>query len=115
MFNPGRPYRNHPSPPDFDPGMVDPYAPPEEAPARRPERPLPPVEPYTATTSGQVYRQTYDEPPAHEAYRDRDRPWRRGDSHAPRTEPARPGLFWMVAAFGVGLLCLARLMLFFAV
>lgn len=101
--------------------MVDPYAPPREAP-NRPHRPAPAVEPYVpsnvAGTTG--YQQTYEAPPLHEPPRERDRPWRRSEAHEvhehePRTEPARLGLFWTVAAVGIGLLCLARLIVFFAV
>ncbi|HJQ93853.1 MAG TPA: hypothetical protein VJ874_06165 [Candidatus Thermoplasmatota archaeon] len=63
-----------------------------------------------------MYQQTYPEtrqaPPVQETYR--DRPWRRRDSHdEPRAEPAHLGVFWTVAAVGIGLLALARLMLFF--
>ncbi|HUR25742.1 MAG TPA: hypothetical protein VM327_07000 [Candidatus Thermoplasmatota archaeon] len=100
--------------------MVDPYAPPHDS-SGRPARPVPYAEPYTpaSSTPGQAYQQTYPEtyPPApvHDTARDRDRPWRRGDAHEPRTEPAHLGLFWTVAAVGVGLLALARLMLFFVV
>lgn len=47
------------------------------------------------------------------AWRDRDRD--RDRDHEPHAEPARPGLFWVVAAVGIGLLCLARLVLYFAV
>jgi hypothetical protein len=97
--------------------MVDPYAPPREAPSR-PHRPSPSVEPYVPSNvagTGTAYQQTYEAPPLHETPRERDRPWRRSDAHEPRTEPARPGLFWVVAAIGIGLLCLARLMVFFAV
>lgn len=100
--------------------MVDPYAPPKES-ASRPARPAPSsptVEPYVPA-GGRTYQQTYPPPyapaPVHEAGRDRDRPWRRSEEHEPRTEPAQPGLFWTVAAVGIGLLCLARLMLFFVV
>jgi hypothetical protein len=102
--------------------MVDPYAPPRES-ANRPLRPAPGVEPYVpsnvtrtgASPGSQTYQQTYEAPPLHETPRDRDRPWRRDETHEPRTEPARPGLFWTVAAVGIGLLCLARLIVFFAV
>jgi hypothetical protein len=94
--------------------MVDPYAPPQDSSAR-PARPAPVAEPYMP--SGQVYQQTYPDSyaaPVHETHRERDRPWRRHDAHdEPRTEPAHLGLFWTVAAVGIGLLCLARLMLFF--
>jgi hypothetical protein len=98
--------------------MVDPYAPPRES-ANRPPRPAPGVEPYVpsnvAGTTGRTYQQTYEAPPLHETPRERDRPWRRDEAHEPPTEPARPGLFWTVAAVGIGLLCLARLIVFFAV
>ncbi|MEA3136104.1 MAG: hypothetical protein QOJ26_640 [Thermoplasmata archaeon] len=90
--------------------MVDPYAPPQETP-NRPIRPAPYTEPYQP--SGQVYQQTYEAAPTHETAR--DRPWRRSEAHEPHTEPAKLGLFWTVAAVGIGLLCLARLMLFFVV
>jgi hypothetical protein len=93
--------------------MVDPYAPPQDT-AGRPARPAPYAEPYVPTAGSQVYQQTYEAPPPHDASRDRDRPWRRdAHDHEPRTEPARLGLFWTVAAVGIGLLALSRLMLFF--
>jgi hypothetical protein len=93
--------------------MVDPYAPPQETPSR-PSRPAPYAEPYQPA-GGQVYQQTTYEPPVHETPRERDRPWRRDnrESHEPRTEPAKLGLFWTVAGVGIGLVLLARLMLFF--
>lgn len=96
--------------------MVDPYAPPQEAPSR-PARPAPYSEPYAPSSTasgGQLYQQTYEPAPVHDSARDRDRPWRR-ESHEPRAEPAKLGVFWTVAAVGIGLLCLARLMLFFVV
>src|SRR5687768_13520627 len=97
------------------PRMVDPYAPPQDSSGRSP-RPAPVVEPYAPSAAGQVYQQTYDAPPVHETHRDRDRPWRRHDVHdEPRPEPAHLGVFWTVAAVGIGLLALARLMLFFVV
>lgn len=96
------------SPPWAPHGMVDPYAPPTDAPA--PRGPLMGTAPLT---------QAYDEPPAPETVRRPDRPWResRFDRRRdePRSEPARPGLFWVVAAVGIGLLCLARLVSYFAV
>ena len=100
--------------------MVDPYAPPQDSPSR-PPRPAPVAEPYAPSAGGQVYEQAYPETykpeayrPAHETSRERDRPWRRHDAHdEPRAEPAQLGLFWTVAAVGIGLLALARLMLFF--
>lgn len=94
--------------------MVDPYAPPMDNPpprpatAARPEGSL--VEEYPAPATNEPLRR-----------RDRDRPWRESrfererERDAPRTEPARPGLFWIIAGLGIGLLCLARLVLFFAV
>lgn len=98
--------------------MVDPYAPPQDS-SGRPPRPTPIAEPYRPSVGGQAYEQAYPEshpsPPVHETYRERDRRWRRGDAHEPRAEPARPGLFWTVAAVGIGLLALARLMLLFVV
>jgi hypothetical protein len=89
--------------------MVDPYAPPTEGPTRTPT--------YGAT--GQAY-ETFDRPterPAYETARDRRvrHERERMHDHEPRTEPARPGLFWAVAAIGIGVLCLARLLEFFAV
>lgn len=100
--------------------MVDPYAPPQESPPSRPPRPGPYADPYTPASGGQVYQRTYEPAPVHEtpATRerfDRDRPWRRDERHEPHTEPAHLGLFWTVAAVGIGLLALARLMVFFAV
>lgn len=99
--------------------MVDPYAPPQDS-SGRPPRAAPIAEPYVPSTSGQVYQPTYPETrethkaPVQDGYRERDRPWRRHDAHdEPRTEPAHLGLFWTVAAVGVGMLALARLMLFF--
>lgn len=102
--------------------MVDPYAPPKDS-TGRPTRPGPYAEPYTPSTGAQAYEQTYPESykptPVNDTIRDRDRdrdrPWRRSDSHEPRTEPANLGRFWTVAAVGIGLLALARLMLFFVV
>jgi hypothetical protein len=46
----------------------------------------------------------------------RTRRWRhrRAARSEPRLEPAHPGLFWSIAAIGIGLLGLARLLLFFA-
>jgi len=84
--------------------MTDPYAPPADPVAAttsttyapRPETPAP----YDPTT----YESPRERRLRHE--RDRDRP---------RAEPARLGPFWTIAAVGVGLLCLARLVLFFAV
>ena len=100
--------------------MVDPYAPPADS-AARPPRPTP--TPYTepsTTATGQVYEQA--PPPARrstEDYEERRRAWRRDHDrdtvHEPRTDPARPGLFWVVAAIGIGLLLLGRLVLYFAV
>lgn len=97
--------------------MVDPYAPPHDS-AARPARP-PPYEAYQPASGGQVYESTYEPAPVHETpvSRDRierDRPWRRDDRREPATEPAHLGVFWTVAAVGIGLLALARLMLFFA-
>lgn len=106
--------------------MVDPYAPPQET-ATRPPRPGPHVEPPASAT--QAFAPSAYDPPVYEPAslrerelererdRVRDRPWRRDrdTAHEPRTEPARLGLFWTVAAVGIGLLCLARLMLFFVV
>lgn len=89
--------------------MVDPYAPPAEGPV--PTRPTT----YGAATTGQTYEtyETYESP--------RDRRTRHEREHGrevrnePRHEPAKPGLFWGIAAIGIGLLCLARLVAFFAV
>ena len=96
--------------------MVDPYAPPQDT-AARPPRPAPVAEPYRPSASGQVYEQTYPATgptPVYDTDRDRHRPWRRHDAHdEPRAEPAHLGLFWTVAAVGIGLLALSRLMLFF--
>lgn len=83
--------------------MVDPYAPPAEAPAPAP--PATAYETYGATAVHEPPRRT--ERP--------ERPWRERERAEPRTEPARPGLFWTIAAAGVGLLLLARLVLYFAV
>lgn len=125
MFNlafvgPGRPQRNAPSPFPTFVRMVDPYAPPQESAVNRPPRPGPYAEPYEPASGGQVYQRTYEPAPVHETpvqrdRADRDRPWRRDDRHETQAEPARPGVFWTVAAVGIGLLALARLMLFFAV
>ena len=72
------------------------------------------MDPPSSTAYGQAYEPAYEPPaPVHHEARDRDRRWRRSDSHEPRTEPARPGLFWTVAAVGIGFLLLARLTLFF--
>lgn len=89
--------------------MVDPYAPPMDAPA--PSRTATGYAPTPLT-------QTYDRPPAAEPPRRRERAWHDRDrdrEHEARSEPARPGLFWVVAGIGIGLLCLARLFLYFAV
>ena len=84
--------------------MADPYAPPQDSPGR-PARPAPVAE--------QAYPEAY-QAPVRETYRERERPWRRHDAHdEPRAEPAHLGLFWTVAAVGIGFLALARLMLFF--
>lgn len=87
--------------------MVDPYAPPTDAPAPRTHR----------TAYGPTVVEPAPAPPvARDPVRPRtERPWRDTLHDEPHTEPARPGLFWTVAAIGVGLLCLARLVLFFAV
>lgn len=90
--------------------MVDPYAPPAEGPA--PARPM--------ASPGQAYEtddRPYDRYERYETPRDRRvrHERERTHDHEPRTEPARPGLFWAVAAIGIGLLCLARLVGFFAV
>ncbi|MHB1260689.1 MAG: hypothetical protein ACYC2H_03125 [Thermoplasmatota archaeon] len=99
--------------------MVDPYVPPQESTPNRPPRPGPYAEPYQPAAGGQVYQRTYEPAPVHEAPTrerfDRDRPWRRDDRREPNAEPAHLGMFWTVAAVGIGLLALARLMLFFAV
>jgi hypothetical protein len=92
--------------------MVDPYAPPMDG---TPSTTRPPTTPGPLTS-------TYEAPPYHEPPRARpDRPWREAREHERdrerelRTEPARPGLFWVVAAVGIGLLALARLVLYFAI
>ena len=68
--------------------MADPFAPPTDAPRRRPRSvpvadPAPAYEPAPSAGSG------------------------------PR-DPAQPGLFWVVAAIGVGLVCLGTLLSFFS-
>lgn len=70
--------------------MADPFAPPSDTPRRS-------RVPTTATTPAPSY-----EP--------QPEPWQ-----APRdvADPASPGLFWTVAAVGVGLICLGSLIAFF--
>lgn len=98
--------------------MADPYAPPMDS---------PPPRPATATRPEGGLVEEYAAPPAvNEPLRRRERPWREArfereqdrdrdhDRDRPRAEPARPGMFWVIAAIGIGLLCLARLVLFFA-
>ena len=67
--------------------MADPFAPPSDAPRRRSTaaKPAPAYEPEPAAWSEP--RQARD--------------------------PAHPGLFWVIAAIGIGLLCLGKLMSFF--
>lgn len=88
--------------------MVDPYAPPTEGPGIRP----------TPVYGTGPTQDAYDRPAErYETARERRvRHEREHDRlHEPRPEPARPGLFWAIAAVGIGLLCLARLVAFFAV
>ena len=88
--------------------MVDPYAPPAET--------LAPTRPPTAVDAGgQAYETPYDQTYGRETPRDRRIRHERDRPREMRPEPARPGLFWAVAAIGVGILCLARLMEYFAV
>jgi hypothetical protein len=90
--------------------MVDPYAPPTEdlgGPTR------PPAPGYGA--GGQAYETPYARPEAYESPRERRVRHERDRAREPHAEPARPGLFWAVAAVGIGLLCLARLVAFFAI
>jgi|SRR5688572_23019702 len=70
--------------------MADPFAPP----ADRSARPQP--------APGQAYRPTAAAaaPPALE-------------EAAPRAPPAHPGVFWVLAAVGVGAVCVGRLLSFF--
>ncbi len=84
--------------------MVDPYAPPKEGPA--PQRPY---------AGGQAYETTYDRPYDYETPRERRMRREHDRPREPHTEPANVGLFWAIAAIGIGLLCLARLIGFFAV
>jgi hypothetical protein len=87
--------------------MVDPYAPPTEGPARPPTA-------YTTGATG-LTQETYDRPvERYETPRERRLRHEHERTHE-RPEPARPGLFWAVAAVGVGLLCLARLLAYFAI
>ena len=70
--------------------MADPFAPPSDAPRRRSPataRPVPAYEPEPGPSA-----------------------W--AEPQAPR-DAAHPGLFWVVAAIGIGLLCLGRLLAFF--
>jgi hypothetical protein len=72
--------------------VADPFAPPSDNPRRRvptAAKPAPAYEPEPAA---------WAEP---------------RESREPR-DPAHPGLFWVVAAIGVGLLCLGRLIAFFS-
>jgi hypothetical protein len=94
--------------------MPDPYAPPQDSPSRG----------STAGYAPTPLTQTYEPAPPYESPRSRhDRPWRDNardnarDSarYEARPEPARPGMFWVIAAVGVGILCLARLLLYGAV
>lgn len=83
--------------------MADPFAPPADTPrtprSRRADlAPPPPAAPPPAPVT--TYGGTATPPPAN---------W----SEPARPEPARPGVFWTVAAAGVGLLCLAHLLRFF--
>jgi hypothetical protein len=71
--------------------VADPFAPPSDAPRRRTSaaaRPVPAHEP---------------EPAA----------WTEPRPSVEASEPAKPGMFWVVAAIGIGLLCLAKLFAFF--
>jgi hypothetical protein len=81
--------------------MADPFAPPAERASVPPPRRDPFAEPGTRSASGQVYPpMTGTAPPA-------------SPPPGPRPEPASPGVFWTVAALGVGLILLGRLILFF--
>lgn len=71
--------------------MADPFAPPSDTPRRRAPAAAAPVPPYEP------------EPAA----------WQEPRERRDVADPAHPGLFWVVAAIGVGLLCLARLFAFF--
>lgn len=97
--------------------MTDPFAPPAEAPAR-----------YEPTPRGDAARTVYEpaaartvyEPPTRTNLQDeRDARWRRHEREdrlrheRDLPQPARPGLFWVVAGIGIGLLLLARLVLYF--
>lgn len=85
--------------------MVDPYAPPRDAP-RTPSSPAPaPALAYEPYEPAQTVREREQRRP--------ERRWR--EEREPHTEPARPGLFWVVAAVGIGLLLLGRLVYYFAV
>ena len=88
--------------------MVDPYAPPLNDPPR--STPATAFAPVPETTAPPVVHE-------HDPVRRPERPaWRdRAERDDVRTEPARPGLFWTVAAIGIGLLALGRLILYFAV
>lgn len=80
--------------------MADPFAPPTE-PARR--RRTPAAAPPSPPLAVPPY-QPEAEP----------EPWEAPRESRPRSEPAHPGLFWVVAAIGIGLLCLGRLISFFS-
>jgi hypothetical protein len=108
--------------------MVDPYAPPMEgpAPARPPAAGTGPYSSYEPPQPDAYARpDPYARPEASESPRERrlrherdasrERGAGREAAHGARPEPARPGAFWSVAAVGVGILGLARLVGFFAV
>lgn len=101
------PDRNHRQGPRPWPGMVDPYAPPTEGPVTR--------TPTYGANAGAQYETSFERPyEGYETPRER-RVRREHDRPRDRHEPANPGLFWAIAAIGVGLLCLARLVVFFAI
>lgn len=89
--------------------MTDPFAPPADSttttvtrpPRPRRTEPLAPVVPAYDPRDDRDVRERHD--------RDRDRDVR------DHPEPAKPGLFWVVAAIGVGLLLVARLVFYFTV
>lgn len=101
--------------------MTDPFAPPAEgAPSRRHDLPRDttprPYAPMGATGT------VYEPPAATRVEEERDARWRRHHEREDRwrherdmPQPARPGLFWVVAGIGVGLLLLARLVLYFSI
>ena len=100
--------------------MTDPFAPPAEGAPRRHDTtrrdpPRPAYEPLAS--AGTVY-----EPPTRVTpEEERDARWRRNERderlrhERDLPQPARPGPFWAIAGVGIGLLLLARLVLYFTV